>query len=230
MKVLLVGSDALFLGALRAGLSRLGYRCVIADADAGELAASREYSAAVVDCDWAEALGFLSELRRVAPGTAALAVTSAADVATSVGLLRGGETALALDYIEKPVVDIEERIDAALSRHFRFIRRGGFGVDLDKRQAFYDDRPIALHEREMDLFLAFMRFPHRDLLHTDLGREVYGKRVSFEEAYTALRSPMSRLRQALRAAAGREVLSRHDVDRGIRFVPEGHIPRPRRER
>ena len=44
--------------------------------------------------------------------------------------------------------------------------------------------------------------------------------VRQEDAYNALRSPLSRLRTKLREAVGRNVLSRHEDD-GIRFMPGG---------
>ena len=238
MRILLVGSDELFIRSLRVGLDHLGYKCVIAEPRAAvERAASREFSAAVVDCDDGDALEALRGIRRVAPGTVAVAVARVVDAAVAVDLLRGGEGALALDYVEKPddapveyiggtTGDLLDRIENALTGHFRFIQRGGFRLDLDRREATYNDAAVPLGEREMKLFVTFMRFPHRDMLYTDLAAEALGKRLGHDEAYKVLRSPMSRLRQALRAAAGREVLTRHDMERGIRFVPIGRLPRP----
>lgn len=227
MRLLLVG-NALFAGALRTGLDRLGHRCVAATpTEAAGLAASRGFSAAVVDCDEPGGREFLAELRKVSPGTPALAVAAEVDATTSVEVLRGGEAALALDYIEKTDENLLNRIDSALSGHFRFIQRDDFRVDLNKREAYYNDELLPLFDRELDLFIIFMRRPHRDMLYPDLAREVVGRLMSSEEAYDVLRTPMSRLRKALRAAAGREVLTRHNVKHGVRFVPVGRAPRSR---
>jgi DNA-binding response OmpR family regulator len=228
MRLLLVTSDAAFGAVSRTGLDRRGYRCSVVEPTAVQADAARAYGAVIVDCDdWPGATSFLEALQRVAPGTAAFAVTSAADPGLAVALLRGGDAALALDYIEKPDNSFLERVDRMLNDHFRFIQRNGFRVDLDQRQAYYDDQPVLMQEREMDLFITFMRWPGRDMLYTELAREVLGKAMPFDEAYSTLRSPMYRLRKALRAAAGRDVLTRHDPERGIRFVPVGRLYRPR---
>lgn len=224
MRLLLVGP---FAGKLQTGLDHLGYRCTTAGPEeAPRLLASRDFGAVVVDCDTPGALEFLAGLRRDAPGTVAVAVTAAPDVATSIEVLRGGDAALALDYvIDKAEDAIIRRIDSALSGHFRYIQRGGFRADLDAYRAYYNDALLPLVGREIDLFITFMRFPNRNFLYVDLAREVLGERLTDEEAYEALRSPMSRLRKALKKAVGRDVLTRHDAKYGIRFVPVGRVPR-----
>lgn len=226
MRVLIVDGDRTFADLLKTGLDRLGHKVdVAAPVEAlTAVADAPPYDLAVVDVDDEAGRRFLETYRRVAPWMAAVVLTSAASLETSVAYLRGGETALALDYIQKPEPDMLKRIDGVLHRHFEKIERRGFTADLMAARAFYEDEPLAFTQHEFKVFLFFMEHPYERCTYADIARAIYGRVMTDEEAYTALRSTISRLRTRLREASGRSVLSRHTAG-GIRFTPVGEGPR-----
>lgn len=228
MRILIVDDDARFAGVLSAGLERLGHKCFWVEPPAATAAvAERPYDLAVVDVDGEDGRAFVGGYRRVAPGLGVIALSAALSTGTAVEVLRGGDGAAALDYIEKPEPDLLRRIDEIGRTRFARIERGLWSVDLEARRGYYDGAPLDLTEREYDLFRAFMESPYRELSYSDLAAAVYGRQMSYEEAYTSLRSLVSRLRTKTRRPAGRNVLSRHADGAGIRFVPEGVGPRRR---
>jgi DNA-binding response OmpR family regulator len=217
-----VDDDARFAGVLSAALGPLGHECVIvAPERALEMVAARPFDLAVVDADSDAGRAFLADYRRAAPNLAAVVTTSAATVETAVEMLRGGDAAPALDYIEKPAADLARRIDEAVYRHRTRIERGRWVADAQARHGYYDGNSLELTEHEYDVFRVFMEAPHRWLPYRDIARSVYGRDMTDAEAYTALRSIVSRLRKKMKAAAGRDMLSRHIEGAGIRFVPGG---------
>lgn len=222
MRILIVDDDERFATVLSSGLEVLGHRCqAVAPGEAAALIARRPYDLAVVDADSTAGRAFLAGYRSVAPETAAVVLTSAASVETSVEYLRGGCAALALDYIQKPEEDLARRIDATARARFERVERGHWTADLVKRHGYYRGESLELTEHEFNVFRVFMEMPYRELSYAALAREALGRELSSEDAYTALRSIISRLRTKLRDAAGREVLSRHMEGEGMRFVPDG---------
>lgn len=221
MRVLLVDDDVRFTGVLSASLGALGYDVTTSapEAATGRVGGSR-YDLVVVDVDGEAGRTFLAELARQAPDVKVIVLTSALTVETSVEYLRGGAAAAAVDCIGKPVVDLARRIDDTARRYVGVIKRGLFTADVVARCGYYDGRDLSLTPSEFTLYLAFMERPYEYLPYDELGMAFYGRETSYEDAYNALRSPLSRLRTKLREAVGRNVLSRHEDD-GIRFMPGG---------
>lgn len=221
MRVLLVDDDARFAGVLKSGLGALGYDVTVAPPEeALECVESSRYDMAVVDVDGEAGRWFLAELLRLAPDVKAIVLTSALTAETAVEYLRGGAASLAVDCIEKPVVDPARRIDQVARRYVAVIERGLFAADVVARRGYYDGRDLALTPSEFSLYLGFMERPYEYLTYDELAVAFSGREMSYEDAYNMLRSPLSRLRTKLRDAAGRNVLSRHEDD-GIRFMPGG---------
>lgn len=222
MRMILVDDDAAFATVLSAGLEALGHDVTAVAPEQGAAAlATTDYDVAIVDADPEAGRAFLTACRRESPETMVIVMTSELTVETSIEVLRGGAAALAVDYIAKPSSGLVRRIDAAARRFVEVIERGPFLADTTRRQGYYDGRSLELTDHEFGLFSAFMERPYEDLDYSELGRVALGRAVSYDEAYTALRSPVSRLRKKLRDAAGREVISRHVDGAGMRFVPGG---------
>ena len=221
MRVLLVDDDARFAGVLKSGLGALGYDVTVAPPEeALECVESSRYDMAVVDVDGEAGRWFLAELARATPDVKVIVLTSALTAETAVEYLRGGAAAAAVDCIEKPSVDLARRIDRAARRYMAVIERGLFAADVVARRGYYDGRDLSLTPSEYNLYLAFMERPYEYLTYDELAAALSGREMSYEDAYNALRSPLSRLRKKLREAVGRNVLSRHEDD-GIRFMPGG---------
>lgn len=222
MRILLVDNDARFAGVLAAGLEHLGHRCMTVrpECAAAEIAA-HSYDLAVVDVDDAAGRTFLGEYRRLAPRLSVVALSAEPTVEAAVAALAGGAQAPALDYIHKPEARLVGRIDEIAHRQTGRIERGLFLADTVSRAGFYDGERLALSDGEFDIYLAFMRHPYREVSYEELAQIVDAQEMTHEDAYTRYRSPVSRVRTELRRVAGRNVLSRHADDHGIRFVPAG---------
>lgn len=213
--------DTAFAAVLSMGLGTYGHKADVAPAaEALEIVAQRGYSLAVVEY----ARGgreFLRQYKAVDPLLATVVVTALPDRATAVEFLRGGAGALALDYIEKVEPNLVARIAATIDRYFIRVEAGGFVADRAGRQGFYEGRPLELTQPEFMLFLLFMSRPYQPVTYEEMALAVHGVAMSKDEAYSAMRSTVSRLRRRLNEAAGRRnVLERH-YGGGIHFIPEG---------
>lgn len=207
-----------------AGLVLYGHTAdaVTTTAAALECTASLEYSLIVVSTPGAAA--FLREAKQLDPTLAAVILAAHPNPGEAVELLRGGATALAIDYIVKPEESLIRRVAEDIDRHFTKIQIGDLFIDRKLRRAYWRENQIPVTPTQHQILTAFALSPYQDLTYQVLAMAVYGEYRSHEHAMKALRGQVSRLRTELKKAAGRDILIA-GYDDGNRLIPErGRYP------
>ena len=176
--MLVVEDEAAVRLALKLGLLRAGFE-VIEAASAAE-AWERFRQADVVVLDWMlpdePGLRLLERLRQDPRGERlpVLMLTAKSAEADRVAGLMGG----ADDYLVKPysLAELVARLRALLRRVGKLgvIRRGALLLDLDRRRASLEGRPITLTRREFDLLAALAAEPGRVFTREMLLDRVWG--------------------------------------------------------
>jgi len=228
MKMLIVDADTRFAGVLATGLTAYGNHEVDISPPQGALRAigRKQYAVAVVEYRDGGS-EFLHKFREVDPLLVALVVTAEPDYESAVEFLRGGPMAPAIDYIEKPEMDLIKRIHERATFFVGVVEVADWTADRRERQGYYRDESLDLIGLEFIIFLMFMLHPNEYIRYSVMAMAIYGRDVSEEDAYTTLRSTVSRLRRKVNRASGFTAIGRHLAGRGIAFSPRGTTPRRR---
>ncbi len=223
--VLVVEDDAPLRRALRVSLRARDLR--VDEADTGETAltvlAERRPDLVILDLslpgiDGNETLRRL----RVFSDAPVIVLTARDRPSDKVAALDAG----ADDYVTKPF-DIDEllaRVRAALRRrpgasdHPPVLQAGALEVDLVRREARLDGRPIHLTRTELAMLEILVKNPGKLLSHEHLLREVWGPTYSTESNY--LRTYVAQLRKKLGddAATPRLILTEPGI--GYRWIAD----------
>ena len=212
-----MSNDRPLASAVAAGLGTKSYDDVEVVSDPDEalgLIDGRQYAAAILDYDRAEPAGrrFLERYREVDPLLPVVVITRQPSYEDAVEFLRGGSSALALDYIEiirMPEMELLGRIQAVIDESLSIMTVGDFVIDRRMRRVYCRDEEIHLTPTETRLFMAFMTRPNRELTYEDLYLALVGHRAdSHEQAITKLKAHLNRVRDKIGTAARREVIRR----------------------
>jgi two-component system, OmpR family, response regulator len=140
-------------------------------------------------------------LRRVVdadPGQRVLVLSAVGDVESRVRCLRIG----AVDYLSKPfaIAELVERVKRRVDEHLgpttsRWLDAGGVRLDLQRRQLRFEDRVIALSQREFILLSHLMRHAGEVCPRDQLLAEVWG--YSFDPGSNVVDVCVRRLRSKL---------------------------------
>lgn len=229
MKMLIVDADTRFARVLATGLTAFGNHEVDISPPEGALRAIERTQYAVAIVEYRDGgREFLFKCREVDPLLVTLIVTAEPDYDSAVEFLRGGHMALAIDYIEKPELDLVKRIHDRATFFVGVVEVDDWTADRRARQGYYRGESLELVGVEFLIFLMFMHHPNEYIQYTRMALTLYSKDMADEEAYTVLRSPVSRLRHKVNEAAGFKALGRHMAGRGMAFSPTGTTPRRRR--
>lgn len=229
MKMLIVDADTRFARVLATGLTAYGNHEVDISPPEGALRAIERTQYAVAIVEYRNGgREFLLRCREVDPLLVALIVTAEPDYDSAVEFLRGGHMALAIDYIEKPELDLVKRIHDRATFYVGVVEVHEWMADRRARQGYYRGESLDLVGIEFLIFLMFVRHPDEYIRYTDMAQTIYGREMTDKEAYDLLRAAVSRLRQKLNETAGFKALGRHLTGRGMAFSPTGTTPRRRR--
>jgi two-component system response regulator MprA len=178
-RVLVVDDDVKLVGLLERSLRFEGFEVTCVHSGDAALVALREDEPDLVLLDVGmperDGIGVLRETRRVSD-VAVVMLTARDDVRDKVGALDLG----ADDYVAKPF-DIDElvaRMRAVLRRRGNAVLDqlcyGDLRMDLSRREATRQGRPLALTATEFDLLAHLLRYPRRVHTRQALHRAVWG--------------------------------------------------------
>lgn len=184
----------------------------------------RQYAAAILDYDRERPDGrlFLEKYREADPLLAVAVITRRPSYEDAVAFLRGGASALALDYqvVRMPEMALLTRVWEIIDESLSLMKAGEFVVDRRMRRVYYQGREIEMTPAQTQLFMAFMTRPGQELTYEDLYHCLVGRRADdHEQARSKMRAHVSRIRKLTRKAVGREVIRRLPEQTAFVFEP-----------
>ncbi len=220
-RVLVVDDEQQILRALRTSLKGAGYEVETADTAEGALAvaAMRPPEAVILDLVLPDGTGtdVCRELRKWSSAPV-IVLSAVGDEREKVAALDAG----ADDYVTKPV-GIDEllaRLRASLRRAVPsgepVLRIGGLEVDLEKREARVDGKPVRLTPHQFDLLRVFAKHEGKLLTHRLLLREVWGPGYGTES--NLLQVHVSQLRRKIEPDPARPRYLLTEPGAGYRLV------------
>ena len=222
MKILVLDHNRPFGDTLKVGLKAAGGHSVDAyatSAEALEALGRERYALALVEYSQ-DGRAFLYQYRSIDPLLVVVVLTSLPTQETTAEFLRGGSQALAVDYIAKPAPDLIRQLSDIINDRFARVTVGDWAVERRLRRATYQGRPLTLTPTEMSLITYFMMNPYQTVQHETLWLAARGEAVDHAVAVQKLRTVISRLRDKLEDAAGREIIQ-SVREGGFRFLPQG---------
>jgi two-component system KDP operon response regulator KdpE len=220
-RILVVDDEKQILRALRTSLRGAGYEVETVDTAEGALAAAamRPPEAVILDLVLPDGTGtdVLRELRKWSAAPV-IVLSAVGDEREKVAAFDAG----ADDYVTKPV-----GIDELLARLRATLRRavpsgepvlqvGGLEVDLEKREARVDGKPVHLTPHQFDLLRVFAKHEGKLLTHRMLLREVWGP--SYGNESNLLQVHVSQLRRKIEPDPARPRYLLTEPGAGYRLV------------
>jgi two-component system, OmpR family, KDP operon response regulator KdpE len=220
-RVLVVDDEQQILRALRTSLKGAGYEVETADTAEGALtaAAMRPPEAVILDLVLPDGDGteVCRELRKWSSAPV-IVLSAVGDEREKVAALDAG----ADDYVTKPV-GIDEllaRLRASLRRAGPsgepLLRVGALEVDLEKREARVDGKPVHLTPHQFELLCVFAKHEGKLLTHRFLLREVWGPGYGTES--NLLQVHVSQLRRRIEPDPARPRYLLTEPGAGYRLV------------
>ncbi|MDR0917373.1 MAG: response regulator transcription factor [Oscillospiraceae bacterium] len=210
MRILIIEDNELLSEQLKRGLERSGFSVDTAalGADGEEKAYVSGYDAILLDLNLPDkdGLEILKFLRESDVATPIIIITARDEVEQrALGLDLGAD-----DYIVKPfeLIELRARIQAVI-RRFQgrtnpVITVGELTINPKTRAAQYNGAAIALKAKEFDI-LEYIAGRYPDVVSTeDIAEHVYDE--DYDPFSSVLRVHIARLKKALTAAAGAELL------------------------
>jgi two-component system, OmpR family, KDP operon response regulator KdpE len=223
-RILVVDDEPQILRALSANLRGAGYDVVTATTgeEAIANAAMKPPDAVILDLVLPDKSGtdVTKELREWSRAPVIL-LSAVGDESDKVAALDAG----ADDYVTKPfgIDELLARLRAALRRSTTagepVLEAGHITLDLDKRLATADGRPLSLTPHEFSLLRVFMQNQGKLLTHPTILREVWGPRYHDESHY--LHVYVSQLRRKIEPDPARPRYLLTEPGAGYRFVDPG---------
>jgi two-component system, OmpR family, KDP operon response regulator KdpE len=220
-RILVVDDEQQILRALRTSLKGAGYEVETADTAEGALsaAAMRPPEAVILDLVLPDGSGMdvCRELRKWSSAPV-IVLSAVGDEREKVAALDAG----ADDYVTKPV-----GIDELLARLRASLRRaipsgepvltvGGLEVDMEKREARVDGKPVRLTPHQFDLLRVFAKHEGKLLTHRMLLQEVWGPGYGTES--NLLQVHVSQLRRKIEPNPARPRYLLTEPGAGYRLV------------
>jgi len=204
VRVLLVESEVYPARSMAAQLATAGVRCdyAVTACDAEHLIATTSYSLVLLELGLPDESGIslVRRLRRNGKILPVIGFTDAADAATRIEGLRAG----ADDLLSRPFVfdELKARMEAVLRRQgvagSAVLRCGSLGLDATTREAWIDDRPLALSAREFEVLELLLRRVGRAVPKQLLEDQLFG--ADGDLGSNAIEVYIHRLRRKLSAS------------------------------
>jgi DNA-binding response OmpR family regulator len=231
-RILVVEDDRTLRQALTFNLEREGYDVRVAVDGEQALAAARDPALDLVLLDvmlpGMSGLEVLRVIRAEGNRTPVIILSAKGDeIDRVVGLKVGAD-----DYVAKPfsrpellarveaVLRRERRASAATEEPREVVRSGSLVLDIDRREATFDEAPLQLTTKEFDLLTHLANHPGRIFTRDQLLARLWG--VDYEGDTRTVDVHVSWLRTKLRERDG------HDYFRTVRGVGYAFTPRPER--
>jgi two-component system response regulator TctD len=201
MRLLIVEDNEDLAQLLARGLKSAGFDTdsLSAAADARSALATTQYAGVILDLGLADGDGLtlLRELRQSRNSIPVLVLTARGGLQDRIAGLRSG----ADDYLVKPFAfeELVARLEALLRRPGQFLGHtlalGNLVFDTERRQAFADNRPLALSAREAAVLELLLRSRGRVVTKKHLEDHIFG--LAGEVGSNAVEVYVHRLRKQL---------------------------------
>ena len=204
MKILVIEDEPEMLDSVRRSLESEGYLVETAsDYSAGlDKIVSYQYDCILLDImlPGGSGLDLLQELKNLNKADSVIVVSAKNSLDDKVrGLDLGAD-----DYLAKPfhMAELNARIKSVIRRNSRegkkYIELENLKIDLDERQVYINNHPLALNRKELDVLIYFIVNKNRLISKSALAENVWGDHIDESDHFDFIYSQIKNLRKKLR--------------------------------
>ncbi len=209
MKILVIEDEPEMLDSIQRSLENEGYLVETAsDYPAGlDKIVSYDYDCIVLDImlPGGSGLDLLQELKNLNKADSVIVVSAKDSLDDKVrGLDLGAD-----DYLAKPfhIAELNARIKSVLRRRNRdgkkLLELENLKIDLDERQLYINDRPLALNRKELNVLIYFIVNKNRLVNKSALAENVWGDHIDEADHFDFIYSQIKNLRKKLRESGAK---------------------------
>jgi len=209
MKILVIEDEPEMLDSVRRSLENEGYLVETAtDYAAGlDKIVSYDYDCILLDImlPGGSGLDLLQELKNLNKADSVIVVSAKDSLDDKVrGLDLGAD-----DYLAKPfhIAELNARIKSVIRRRNRdgkkLLELENLKIDLDERQLYISDRPLALNRKELDVLIYFIVNKNRLVNKSALAENVWGDHIDEADHFDFIYSQIKNLRKKLRESGAK---------------------------
>ncbi len=209
MKILVIEDEPEMLDSVRRSLENEGYLVETAtDYAAGlDKIVSYDYDCILLDImlPGGSGLDLLQELKNLNKADSVIVVSAKDSLDDKVrGLDLGAD-----DYLAKPfhIAELNARIKSVIRRRNRdgkkLLELENLKIDLDERQLYINDRPLALNRKELDVLIYFIVNKNRLVNKSALAENVWGDHIDEADHFDFIYSQIKNLRKKLRESGAK---------------------------
>ena len=164
-----------------------------------------QYDVVVVDDGASGAAEFLQNYKELSPFSRVLVVSAnGIEVNRLRDLLRGGAQATAVDYI--PRREAPNTIAEQVSNLVMHVVTGDWSLNMINHTVTYQGRSVVITQREAQVFRYFLLRPRHWMRYSEVVYATTGELTTEDEAVSAFKTHIHRLRKKLKELVGREVI------------------------
>lgn len=209
MKILVIEDEPEMLDSIQRSLENEGYLVETAsDYPAGlDKIVSYDYDCIVLDImlPGGSGLDLLQELKNLNKADSVIVVSAKDSLDDKVrGLDLGAD-----DYLAKPfhIAELNARIKSVIRRRNRdgkkLLELENLKIDLDERQLYINNRPLALNRKELDVLIYFIVNKNRLVNKSALAENVWGDHIDEADHFDFIYSQIKNLRKKLRESGAK---------------------------
>jgi len=209
MKILVIEDEPEMLDSIQRSLENEGYLVETAsDYPAGlDKIVSYDYDCIVLDImlPGGSGLDLLQELKNLNKADSVIVVSAKDSLDDKVrGLDLGAD-----DYLANPfhIAELNARIKSVIRRRNRdgkkLLELENLKIDLDERQLYINDRPLALNRKELDVLIYFIVNKNRLVNKSALAENVWGDHIDEADHFDFIYSQIKNLRKKLRESGAK---------------------------